>query len=212
MDNIMKWLSTDDKEQNDRYIRALKNVLTPISVDYETKTAVFEGKHGTYNTSIDFCNCVDFSRRKLPCKHIFRLAMEVKLINGDYKSFLHGGYDWKQAIEILEQFSEKVQQEFFKYYTPKNPEPKKKKKTSEMQVLIDNGILIEFPEKETKCYKVVAVIEDFYKETKYFYQYFHRKFDGGDIYYDDNFSLCHMPLPDDKVTKFLNERGFRIGE
>lgn len=212
MNDINEWLSRDNKEQNERYERSKKNVLTPQSVNSDTQTAVFKSEHGIYNTTLYSCNCFDFNKRNLPCKHIFRLALELNMIDGEYKSFIHGGYSWKEAVELLEKFPEEVQLEFFKHYDVKNTSPKKKKKTPEMQILIDNGYLIEYPEKETKCFKTVAVIQDFYKETKYFKQYFHRKFYGGDIYYDEELNEHHSPLPDDLVTKFLHEHGFRIGE
>lgn len=33
-----------------------------------------------YETTLTTCDCYDFQRRKLPCKHIYRLAVELKII------------------------------------------------------------------------------------------------------------------------------------
>ena len=65
-------------EQQDRIIRARSATTTPDSVDKESKTAVF--KAGKYQVTLDSCTCVDFSRTRRPCKHIYRLAMELGLL------------------------------------------------------------------------------------------------------------------------------------
>lgn len=67
----------DADEQKMRMARAASSALTPIDVDYESKIATFSGHHGIYKTSLDFCSCVDFGKRHLPCKHIYRLAHEI---------------------------------------------------------------------------------------------------------------------------------------
>ena len=65
-------------EQQDRIIRARSATTTPDSVDKESQTAVF--KAGKYQVTLDSCTCVDFSRTRRPCKHIYRLAMELGLL------------------------------------------------------------------------------------------------------------------------------------
>lgn len=77
--------STDDAQK--RIKKATSADLTPISVDYEAQTGVFNGSGKTpYEVTLDFCNCGDFRRRKLPCKHIYRLAMELGVIKNDYET------------------------------------------------------------------------------------------------------------------------------
>lgn len=63
--------------QKKRMISATSAALTPIEVDYETKSATFSGRHGVYQTTLDSCTCHDFHTRHLPCKHIYRLAYEI---------------------------------------------------------------------------------------------------------------------------------------
>ena len=58
--------------------------LTPIKIDTTDFYGYFQGSHGRYETFLDYCPCGDFHRSKLPCKHIYRLAMELGLLNSDF--------------------------------------------------------------------------------------------------------------------------------
>ena len=63
-------------EQKKRLKSAEKTKL--ISIDYKKQTAIFKGSGQLpYETSLDSCTCRDFFVRKLPCKHIYRLRMEL---------------------------------------------------------------------------------------------------------------------------------------
>jgi len=65
---------------------AKSSKLTPIKIDSDDLYGYFQGSHGRYETWLDHCPCGDFIRSKLPCKHIYRLAMELGVINMDYSS------------------------------------------------------------------------------------------------------------------------------
>ena len=66
-------------EQQKRIVTAKKPATTPTLVDHENKSAEFKGSgKAPYITTLDSCTCVDFVRRKLPCKHIYRLALELE--------------------------------------------------------------------------------------------------------------------------------------
>lgn len=85
--NFGKWdnsvHSTVDAEK--RYKKAMSADLTPMSVDRELQKGIFKGSGKTpYEVTLDFCTCGDYKRRQLPCKHIYRLAMELNLIDGNY--------------------------------------------------------------------------------------------------------------------------------
>jgi len=80
------WEGTDDKDQTKRFMRASERKNTPIEIYTDSNSATFSGSHGVYHTSLDFCECRDFSIRKLPCKHIYRLAMELGLISTKFSS------------------------------------------------------------------------------------------------------------------------------
>lgn len=80
-------------EQVKRFERALTSKLIPISVDVSNKTGVFNGSHSKpYNTTLENCTCSDFIRRQLPCKHIYRLAIELGLIDTDGLTVATGAY------------------------------------------------------------------------------------------------------------------------
>ena len=72
-----------DPEQQKRIKSAKDAKLTPISIDSETGTGYFSGSSGRYTTTLNRCECGDFLRRRRPCKHIYRLAMELGLFASD---------------------------------------------------------------------------------------------------------------------------------
>lgn len=75
-----KWnLVHRESEQVSRQKSATKAACTPVSIS--GSVGFFQGKHGRYETTLDMCQCLDFSRRKLPCKHMYRLAMELDLFS-----------------------------------------------------------------------------------------------------------------------------------
>ena len=50
------------------------------TIDANTKTAEIYGSDGmAYAVSLSDCECVDYERRCLPCKHMIRLALELGL-------------------------------------------------------------------------------------------------------------------------------------
>ena len=61
----------DEADQLKRQKAALK--LNVQSVDPAAAT----GKINDYDVSLDHCSCIDFSRRHLPCKPMYRLAHEL---------------------------------------------------------------------------------------------------------------------------------------
>lgn len=76
----------ESEEQEWRYNRAKQAGCTPEEVDFELESAVFPGSDGVdYNTSLSFYTCQDFEKRgyDLPCKHMYRLAMELGVIKGE---------------------------------------------------------------------------------------------------------------------------------
>ncbi len=66
-------------DQLKRIESAKKAKCSPLSIDYTARTAVFAGSGKTpYKTTIDSCTCRDYFVRHLPCKHIYRLRMELE--------------------------------------------------------------------------------------------------------------------------------------
>jgi transcriptional antiterminator Rof (Rho-off) len=66
-----------DPEQQKRAASAKKSDMTPVSVDKENQTGVFQGSgKAPYETTLNGCTCRDYFVRHLPCKHMYRLAFE----------------------------------------------------------------------------------------------------------------------------------------
>lgn len=64
-------------DQQKRIASAKKAENTPLNIDTDKGYGFFSGNHGRYETHLDGCKCGDFIRRKLPCKHMYRLAIEL---------------------------------------------------------------------------------------------------------------------------------------
>lgn len=78
----MSFFSSDDSLHKDEdQLKRIKSALKlkMDSVDFETQT----GHIKDYDVSLDRCTCIDFGRRRKPCKHIYRLAIELGVFNVD---------------------------------------------------------------------------------------------------------------------------------
>lgn len=74
-------------DQEDRIYRATLAKTSPDFVNIHNETATFEGSGANlYTASLNKCSCGDFIHRRLPCKHIYRLAMELGLIQFEFQS------------------------------------------------------------------------------------------------------------------------------
>ncbi len=62
-------------DQERRQERASEFDEDNATVDYENQTAIVNG----YNVTLSSCSCKDFQERRLPCKHIYYLALELDL-------------------------------------------------------------------------------------------------------------------------------------
>ena len=103
-------------DQRKRIASAKSSKTTPSSVDKERMSAVFPGSgKKPYFTTLDSCSCGDFLRRQLPCKHIYRLAIELGVLNeaaeqGVNKNTLDAmQFSLKEAVGELENLSEESQ-------------------------------------------------------------------------------------------------------
>lgn len=69
----------EQPDQLKRQERAKEAKCKPMSIDYAAKTAIFSGSgKKPYETTVDSCTCRDYFVRRLPCKHIYRLRMELE--------------------------------------------------------------------------------------------------------------------------------------
>lgn len=67
------------------YAKAPCKDLTPLpgTLDKENGSAVFAGRHGNYNATLSGCPC---GSNPKPCKHMYRLAMELGIMTGTLSS------------------------------------------------------------------------------------------------------------------------------
>lgn len=83
---IKEWPEWDyaihtDKAQIARQGRAMTYPFS-FTVDRKKKTAKFSSTSDLpfYETSLSSCTCYDFQDRHLPCKHMYRLAVQLRVI------------------------------------------------------------------------------------------------------------------------------------
>ena len=87
LENFWPDTDHDDPAQKNRRKWARDNGrITTASLDKKAKSAVYHGTSGKYKTALDGCTCEDFQQRKLPCKHIYRLAYELGIIERPKKA------------------------------------------------------------------------------------------------------------------------------
>ena len=119
---LKKWEETWKPEihTTDYSLKRIKSAqstkLTPIKIDTTDFYGYFQGSHGKYETWLDYCPCGDFHRSKLPCKHIYRLAIELKLLDKKAENNQHAvltpkaeRIDLNETIDIVEKLSETAQ-------------------------------------------------------------------------------------------------------
>ena len=80
---------TDEKlhlkdDQQTRQYSALNKKLTPYEVYVSNKMCRIKGTgKEAYEVYLEECTCRDFAVRKLPCKHMYRLAHELSVFQLD---------------------------------------------------------------------------------------------------------------------------------
>lgn len=128
-------------EQQKRLESAKSPKTTPICIEKESKEGIFPGRGSSdYHTTLEFCTCVDFARRKLPCKHIYRLAIELGKLKesvqiGINKNILiKSQIEFKDAIAELENLSDNCQYIFKNFL-----EQSLTLKTAEFPVLVNRS-------------------------------------------------------------------------
>ena len=67
----------NSEPQLERQERACAARYTPLDLSPVYASGHFRGLETDYSTTLVKCNCVDFQRRALPCKHMYRLAHEL---------------------------------------------------------------------------------------------------------------------------------------
>lgn len=140
---------------NDDYAKkriksAQSKKLTPVKVDRDDLYAYFQGSHGRYETFLDSCTCGDFRRSRRPCKHIFRLAIELGLMDiavehddsaipVPHKEIAK----LDETIDMVEQLSDEAQEKLLKIAGAIQTPSVLKKDEPGLGELLDSGLIIE---------------------------------------------------------------------
>ncbi len=85
--NIWNFWTLEQHHSKDQYWRRRNSFSTDhVDIDFNTLSGVFIGSNNElYFTTLKECSCMDFKKRYLPCKHIYRLFYEFE--NGTVKDF-----------------------------------------------------------------------------------------------------------------------------
>ena len=141
-------------EQQKRQYSALDKKLTPISIDREAKIGLFKGSKGIYCAALDRCDCMDFVRNYLPCKHMYRLAMELGVIPGiDHaKTIKAEQIPVDKVLEMISDLSEDDQKDFgnFCYHVSNDNKNGPQRVRISLAKKLDNLGLIEMTEDVSK--------------------------------------------------------------
>ncbi len=148
---------THETEYAQKRIKSAKSAkMTPIKIDTEDLYGYFQGSHGRYETFLDNCPCGDFIQNRVPCKHIYRLAIELGLMEEKAESNINAVPTPKQEkvsideeIDIVESLSENAQyilKDIASSINTKNPTYTIRLDTV-VEELINSGIIADTQEK-----------------------------------------------------------------
>lgn len=115
-------LSDKPEERKKREIKAASAECVPISISKDDQSGIFPGTGKNYNTWVSECECMDFRRRLLPCKHMYRLAHELGLYDLGAVKEEAANIKWKitperraeayeKVIHLIESYPDEVQLE-----------------------------------------------------------------------------------------------------
>ena len=75
-----KWdACSNSEQQQSRMMRAASGEVVVKSIDKKARFAHFVGSK-SYKTTLLSCTCPDFKKRRIPCKHMYKLAGDLGLV------------------------------------------------------------------------------------------------------------------------------------
>ena len=146
-------LHSDDFAKK-RIVSAKSVKLTPVQINEEDKCGYFMGAHGRYETFLDTCTCGDFRRSKRPCKHIYRLAMELRVLNEEFETNSNSilipmseRLPLDTIIDMVEELTEKLQRRLYSISCDCDSSVKETTELDdeELDELLQSGIIIDCP-------------------------------------------------------------------
>lgn len=126
-----QWLKWDIESHHskDQYWRRRNSFeINPVLIDYHNLEGIFIGSNNEiYFNSLSSCDCMDYMKRNVPCKHMYRLFYEFE--NGTVEDF-DNTLGSRETMYKLKQLEEKTVKEYidistnyknnFYYTTSKN--------------------------------------------------------------------------------------------
>ena len=150
-------------EQTKRFEKSKKSDVKPLSVDKEKQTCLIQGSgKEPYYVTLDTCTCSDFTRRKLPCKHIYRLANELGLGTDNFMS----GINRKELDRLMFTLPVDIQELLYDMCKSGDDTKFLLKKELDTLPLIVNGFCIESTDdfysaaEQTYCAKLRELIAE----------------------------------------------------
>lgn len=114
-----QWNDThSDAEQLKRQKRACESGISTLQINEADCSAIFKGSKGKYITTLSDCTCRDFVLRKLPCKHMYRLAYELHLFNlpCEANNMDVPRSDKNEAMQLIKTVLTPEEQQIFGYF------------------------------------------------------------------------------------------------
>lgn len=98
---------TDGQLKNPRFLSAMQESMN-LSSPIEVSTFIIGSTGQQYKVSLSSCTCPDFQHRHHPCKHMYRLAIELGLLieNAEERTFA-----LKELLSVIEKQSHKISNE-----------------------------------------------------------------------------------------------------
>lgn len=219
----------ENADQKKRLASGKKADCTPAQLNTANGSGEFSGKHGTYQTTLAGCSCVDFARRKLPCKHMYRLAIELGVIQEEVMSDtseivkpLTNGLQLRDLVAAIENIPEQSQMYLKKTLLNmifRGKDPIKLDQTKELDDVLELGILV--PDKSG----LFTIADNAKSKIRKLYTYLIRKFDTESVFDANSGKMVEIPkgarpymsfhlsdgtstsgieFPDDEVTVMLD--------
>lgn len=102
-------------DQQRRIVSSKLPATMPSKINKDSFSGTFFGSKGQlYDTTLDSCTCADFLKRKLPCKHIYRLAIECEFMDAGLKPSDSStpNLTIEESVGILENYFDDLQVHF----------------------------------------------------------------------------------------------------
>lgn len=222
------WLDHIPPLDDPKIVKARKADLTPISFDPEIFCAQFSSKHSYYETTLESCRSGSSPcGGGFPCKHMYRLAMELGFIPYDFESdsskikYKREGISLSKCVSRLESVGKDAQLELLRLLpalrngpiplTDISPTLFTELEIGLLLIRIDQPVEIRIhPDIDKSSYKLLTYLRRKFECSSFFTG------TQGEIYipygclepsFDPNLDITSVHWPDDEITSLLLHHG-----